>query len=150
MTAIDPRPSGANGEAAYTAASTRLERRAALDVSIDDELLRGELRGPSLPDAVRGTLSLLVEHELAGEEPLTEKAFLAAGPLIGTLSAARRRRRLEALVEMNLARRDADRVRPTVAGIAAVRPVSTAPADERPARELLRRLRRGEIDSIRR
>jgi hypothetical protein len=93
---------------------------------------------------------LLVEHELTREEPLTEKAFLGAGPLIGALATSRRRRRLEALIEMNLARRDADRVRPTVAGIAAVRPLSAASAEERPARELLRGLRRGEIDSIRR
>jgi len=151
MTAIDTRLLGAPGYGPVPPSGrTRLERRAALDVSIDDELLRGELRGAALADSLRGTLAILVEHELSRSEPLDEHAFLSAGALAGLFAGARRRRRLEALIGMNFVRRTDGGLRPTVAGIAAIRPTSAQPASGRPSRELLRALRRAEIGGIRR
>lgn len=126
-----------------------MRRRAALDVSIDDELLRGELRGAELSDALRLTLSALVEHELATAEPLTEKEFLENEPIGGPFPSTRKARRLETLISQSLARREDGRVRPTVAGVAAIMQISALPDSEHPPRELLRALRQSEIDGIR-
>ncbi|MBO0981784.1 hypothetical protein [Microbacterium sp. SD291] len=149
MTAIDPRGSGVHHAGVDSSPeSTRLERRTALDLSIDEELVRGEVRGEALSSAQRHALSVLVEHELTRIEPLTEARFLAALPGVRVFGSRRRGRLLAALVHMNLARRDGASVHATVAGVAAVLHVSTAP-ERRPPQELLRALRRIEISSIR-
>ncbi|WP_217182962.1 hypothetical protein [Streptomyces sp. AC495_CC817] len=130
--------------------NSRVARRALLDVSIDDELLRGELRGTHLSVRLRNDLAVLVEREIRGEDALSERAFLEAASGAGVLTARRRARRLEALVSMSLARRDGADVRATVAGIAAVRRPSQGREDALPARSTLRALRLAEIDGIRR
>lgn len=127
---------------------TRLERRAALDLSIDEELVRGELRGEALSEPQRAALAILVEHELSRTEPLAETRFLAALPGSKLFSSRRRGRQLTALLEMNLARREDGFVSATVAGLAAILQLSTHP-ERRPEPELLRALRRVEISSIR-
>ena len=150
MTAFDQHPSGAHETVPLGPSGTaRLNRRSALDVSIDDELQRGEVRGAELAESLRGTLTILVERELADAEPLTEKSLVATGPIKGLFPAGRRVRRLEALIDMSLARRDGDDVHPTVAGVAAIRRISALPESERPSRALLRMLRQAEIGSIR-
>lgn len=149
MTAIESRPSRARDTAPLPVpVGTRLERRAALDLSIDDEVLRGELRGEGLSDAVRADLALLVEHELKQIEPLSEARFLSAAPRHGLFTSGRRRRNLEGLIAMSLARRDGETVRATVAGIAAVLRLADDAEASRPSQGLLRALRRAEISSI--
>ena len=136
--------------AAVSTPLTRLERRAALDVSIDDELLRGELRGAELSAAHREILAELVEHELSGRGPVSERKLARSRGWGGLFGGMRRARGVEALLGMTLARRVGDDVRPTVAGIAAIRRISELPPSEHPPRDLLRFLRRAEIGSIRR
>lgn len=149
MSMIDQRPPGGPGCGSSRAEGpTRLERRAVLDVSVDDELLRGELRGAELTAPLKDTLSILVAHELADGVPLPERMLVGSGPLGGLFAASRRLRRLETLIGMNLVRRAGGGIRPTVAGIAASRRFSTLPASEQPPRDLLRSLRRSEIGSI--
>ena len=149
MTAIESRPSRVRDTAPVPVpAGTRLERRAALDLSIDDELLRGELRGEELSPALRADLAVLAEHELKQVEPLAEARFLTAGPRHGLFASGRRRRNLEALIGMSLVRRDGAAVHATVAGIAAVLGGDPESDSERPPQGLLRALRRAEISSI--
>lgn len=144
MTAIEWRPARAGGGSRMPVPGTRLKRRAALDLSVDEELVRGELRGDALAAPLRNDLAILVDHELKREQ-LTEKRFLSAGLRFGVFTAGRRRH-LDALIEMSLARRDEGAVRPTVAGIAAVR--RPAAGGEMPSREVLRALRLAEIGSL--
>lgn len=144
MTTFDPSVRTAH----VSVVPNRLDRRAALDVSIDDELMRGERRGAHLSDRVRALLRLIVGHELDRLEPLGERALLTAG-FAGVLGAARRARRLDALVDMSLARRIHGNVRPTVAGIAAVHSAGVLD-DGLVSKHLLRALRHAEIDGIRR
>lgn len=148
MTAIYPRRSSVHDAPEPVPGSTRLERRAALDLSIDEELVRGELRGEALSDPQRTALSILVQHELSRTEALTEARFLAALPGPRLLARRRGGRQLTALLEMNLARRDGGSVHATVAGMAAILRPSTHP-ERRPDPEMLRALRRVEISSIR-
>ena len=126
-----------------------LERRTALDLSVGDELLRGELRGAELSPAHREVLSLVVANELAGGAPLAGADLRGAGLLARLFSSRRRARRLDALIGMTLVRRGAEGIRPTVAGIAAVCRPSELPSSEHPPRELLRALRRAEIGGMR-
>lgn len=149
MTAIESRPSRARDTAPTPVpGGTRLERRAALDLSIDEEILRGELRGEALSEALRADLALLVQHELKEVEPLLESRFLTAGPRHGLFTAGRRRRNLEALVGMSLVRREGATVHATVAGIAAILRHSPDAETAPPSRGLLRALRRAEISGL--
>lgn len=123
-----------------TTADTRLERRALLDLSIQQELQRGELRGRTLESALAETLTAVVEHELLRSEPLTPSTV----PVLSVprlFSKRRKAQRVDTLVAMNLARRDGRSVHATVAGIAAAG-VYDAP------RAVLRALRQAEIDAI--
>ncbi len=93
-------------------------------------------------------LSTLVERELQQPEPTTEEALFAATPIFGMLRGPRFRRRLEWLIHAGLVRRERKWIRPTVAGVAAVRPFSALPRSQRPSQDLLRALRRAEIGTI--
>ncbi len=126
----------------------RLTRRAALDLSIDDELRRGEDYGVALQGSLRDVLLVLVDHELARLKPLTVEALLAEGPLAGPFRASRLQRRIELLIDMKLVRREGALVRPTVAGIAAVCRFTAFPGRSRPPQDQLRALRRAETNSI--
>ncbi|UWF77862.1 MULTISPECIES: hypothetical protein [Microbacterium] len=130
-------------------AHSRLERRVALDLSIDEELGRGEARAAELPEALSDVLSVLVDHELARLEPLTTEALLAEEPLIGPFRMRRLRHRLDALADMNLVRFEGEFVRPTIAGIGAIGRFSTIPGRHRPPAEQLRALRQAELRGIR-
>ena len=129
---------------ASSAFETRQERREALDLSIDEELVRGDRRGTQLSRELRAVLTRIVDHELEVSEPLTERMLHAATRLRHLLGGARSRHRLDALAGMGLVRRSDGCVQPTVAGIAAVlRPSLLGSA--RPPRELLRVLRQAEL-----
>lgn len=146
MTTFDP--SVRTAHVSVVPSRGRLDRRAALDLSIDDELLRGEHRGAHLSVSVGAVLRQIVAHELDRLEPLSERALLTAG-IGGIFGAPRRARRVDALVEMSLARRVDGNVRPTVAGIAAIHSASVRD-DGLVSTHLLRALRHAEIDGIRR
>lgn len=123
---------------------TVLRRRAVLDLSIDEELVRGDRRGVDLGVRQREILAAVVENELRGAEPLTEKAVIAATRTRRPFGAARQRPRLEALATIGLVRREGDDIRATVAGIAAI--VRPSKLDRpHPPRMLLRALRRAEL-----
>lgn len=123
---------------------SRSARRDAFDAGIERELRRGELQGMVLPRALWDMLNTVVERELQQPSPVTEESLYAATPFSGTFRGARFRRRLEWLVQRGFVRREGDTVRPTVAGLAAVRPFSALPGVHRPPLDLLRALRRGE------
>lgn len=123
---------------------TRLQRRAVLDLSIDEELVRGDRRGLELGARERAILALVVAHELRGDAPMTAAAVIAETRARGPFGAARQRTRLDTLATIALVRRDGDDVRATVAGIAAI--VRPSLLDRpHPPRALLRALRRAEL-----
>ncbi|WP_433586142.1 hypothetical protein [Microbacterium hydrocarbonoxydans] len=126
------------------AAGTRLQRRALLDLSIDEEIVRGDLRGATLDEHLRSTLTRIVEQELKQEESLTEEEVLDLLRTHRLLSRTRFRRRLEALAGMNLIRCEGRIVHATVAGIAAVLRPSSLDGTRLP-RDLLRVLRQAEL-----
>lgn len=123
---------------------TRLQRRAVLDCSIDEEVVRGDLRGAVLADDLEATLALVVEHELRQEEALSEEMLLAAAPVGRFFGARRHRQRLGVLEAMNLVRRDGGSVHATVAGISAIVRPSLLTGVRMP-RDLLRVLRQAEL-----
>jgi hypothetical protein len=126
---------------------TRLERRAVLDLSIDEEIVRGDIRGAELAEPLRATLTLIVEHELKQEEPLSERELLSVARIGRLFGAYRHRQRIEALVGMNLVRRAHGSVHATVAGISAVlRPSQLSGA--RVPRDLCRVLRQAELAQL--
>ncbi|MFJ4173449.1 hypothetical protein [Microbacterium sp. NPDC089696] len=122
----------------------RLRRRAVLDLSIDEELVRGDRRGVDLCARQRAILALVVENELRDGDPLTETAVIEATRARRPFSAARQRPRIDALATIGLLRRDGADLRATVAGIAAI--VRPSLLDRpHPPRVLLRALRRAEL-----
>jgi len=126
------------------ASGTRLQRRALLDVSIDEEVVRGDLRGATLDEPLRSALAVVVEHELRQEGSLTEDGFVEMIRPHRLFGAGRCRRRLEVLAGMNLVRREGSVVHATVAGVAAVLRPSSLDGTRLP-RDLLRVLRRAEL-----
>lgn len=138
ISAQDDRMAGtADGE-------TRSQRRAVLDLSIDEELVRGDRRGLDLCARQRAILALVVENELRGGDPLTERAVVEATRARRLFGAARQRPRVDALATIGLLRRDGGELRATVAGIAAI--VRPSMLDRpHPPRVLLRFLRRAEL-----
>lgn len=129
--------------------TTRLERRAVLDLSVDEEFLRGEKVGASLTGPLRSALSILAVREVRQLPPLTETEFLASAALHGTAANRRRQRQLDVLISLRLVRRDENCVHATVAGIGAA--VRLNPRDFehcQPSRMLLRAMRRLEIGVI--
>lgn len=141
MNIVDERP-------AEQQVGGRSTRREALDASIERELRRGELAGANLDARRWDVLDALVQSELRSAEPTTEDSLFAATPIFGILRGPRFRRRLGWLLNAGLIRRDRMWLRPTVAGIAAVRPFSSLPGSQRPPQDVLRALRRGEIGTI--
>gem|GEM_PF-3148537 len=79
--------------------------------------------------------------------PTTEESLQAATPLFGVFRATRFQRRLEHAVKLGLVRRERLTLRPTVAGIAAVRP-SSSPGFLEFEQQKLRELRDAEIGRI--
>ncbi|MEV4736043.1 MULTISPECIES: hypothetical protein [unclassified Microbacterium] len=141
MTTISTQDGTVSGDAE---GAPLLQRRAVLDLSIDEELVRGDRRGLDLCARQRAILAMIVEHELRGGEPLTETAVIDATRARGPFAAARQRPRIDALATIRLLRRDGDEVRATVAGIAAI--VRPSLLDRpHPPRALLRTLRRAEL-----
>ncbi|MFT4157923.1 MAG: hypothetical protein QM630_08380 [Microbacterium sp.] len=141
-------PSLSRESAAPTAhAATWLRRRTLLDLSIDDEIVRGDLRGNSLDAPLRTALAVVVEHQLAHEEPLAEDDLVDRLRPRRLFGASVCRRRIDALAELNLVRRDGHSVYPTVAGVAAVLLPSSLEGPRLP-RDLLRSLRRAELASF--
>ena len=122
--------------------------RASFDASIERELRRGAALGMSLPSPMWDVLNVLVERELRLATATTEQTLLTAVPIFGLFRNARFERRLSWLLQRGFVRRERGTLRPTVAGIAAVRPVSSLPGSQRPSQELLRQLRRGEIGTL--
>ncbi|GAA1136202.1 hypothetical protein GCM10009651_20350 [Microbacterium natoriense] len=150
MSIIEPRLfRDPESDAAFIAVGTRLQRRAMLDLSIDEEIVRGDLRGATLEEPLRSALVLVVEHELKQEEPLTEAELLATVRTRRLFGAGRYRRRLDALAGMNLVRREGRGLHATVAGISAVLRPSSLEGPRLP-RELLRVLRQAELARQRR
>lgn len=129
---------------AASAAGTRLQRRALLDLSIDEEIVRGDLRGATLEPPLRSALALVVEHELKQEDSLLEDDLLDLLRSHRVLGRGRYRRRLDALAAMNLVRREGRIVHATVAGISAILRPSTLRGARLP-RDLLRVLRQAEL-----
>jgi hypothetical protein len=116
----------------------------ALDLSVQDELHRGQIEGVSLSRPTWRVLALMVAHELRGTGPLAEvHAHLASAGW--TLAGLGHRRRLESLVRRGLARRSGPSLRVTVAGFAAVFSASARYAKVAPPWDLLRDLRREEL-----
>lgn len=135
MTMLAPHDSLVTGPSGVR---SRSERRAALDVSIDEELLRGVLRSTGLTAVQRRTLTTLVDNELAGTAPISERSLRAGRPLtklFGQTSSGV----VDALVQMGLVRRVDGAVRVRVAGCAIVMPAREVP------RDLLRGLRETEL-----
>lgn len=122
--------------------------RASFDASIERELRQGATLGLNLPSPMWEVLNVLVERELRHVTPTTEQALLTAVPIFGYFRNARFEHRLTWLLQRGFARRERGMLRPTVAGIAAVRPLSSLPGSQRPSHELLRELRRGEIGTV--
>lgn len=123
---------------------TRLQRRALLDLSIDEEIVRGDLRGATLEEPLRAALAVIVEQELKQEESLVEDDFVDMMRTNRLFGAGRCRRRLDALAGMNLVRREGRIVHATVAGISAVLRPSSLEGPRLP-RDLLRVLRQAEL-----
>ncbi|QMU96565.1 hypothetical protein FVO59_04585 [Microbacterium esteraromaticum] len=94
-----------------------------LGTPIEREVLRGSADGARLPRDLWEILNTMVERELQQPEPPTEESLYAASTISGPFRARRFRRRLEQLIRLDLAQRQGQWVRPTVAGIAAVRPL---------------------------
>lgn len=130
------------------ASGTRLQRRALLDLSIDEEIVRGDLRGATLDEPLRAALRVIVEQELKQEESLTEDDFVEMIRPRRPFSARRCRRRLDALAGMNLVRREGRIVHATVAGVAAALRPSSLDGRRLP-RDLLRVLRQAELARLR-
>lgn len=122
--------------------------RVAIDATVERELRRGATLGMGLPSPMWDVLNVLVERELRHATVSTEQELLDAAPIFGLFRSARFERRLTWLLRRGLVRRERSILRPTVAGIAAVRPLSSLPGSQRPAPELLRELRRGEIGTF--
>ncbi|MCM3779669.1 hypothetical protein [Microbacterium hydrocarbonoxydans] len=139
---LDQRP------ADWPSGETRLQRRALLDLSIDEELVRGDRRGADLAPRLRLLLALIVAAELDAAEPLGERALREARRARRPFGTARLRTDVEALCVMNLARREGRSVRATVAGVAAIERPSLL-GRPHPPRALLRLLRRAELDGVR-
>jgi len=123
---------------------TRLQRRALLDLSIDEEIVRGDLRGATLDEPLRTALAVVVQQELKQEESLVEDDIFDALRSHRLISRRRCRRRLDALSGMNLIRREGRIVHATVAGISAVLRPSSLDGTRLP-RDLLRVLRQAEL-----
>lgn len=87
------------------------------------ELLRGSADGALLHRHAWEILNTMVEREMQQPEPPTEESLFAASTIGGPLHARRFRRRVDQLVRRGLAQREKHWVRPTVAGVAAVRPL---------------------------
>ena len=122
--------------------------RASFDASIERELRRGASLGLSLPSQMWDVLNVLVERELRHATVTTEQTLLTAAPIFGVFRSARFERRLTWLIRRGFIRREKSTLRPTVAGIAAVRPISSLPGSQRPSQDFLRELRRGEIGTL--
>lgn len=90
---------------------------------LERELLRGSADGALLHRHTWEILNTMVERELQQPDPPTEESLFAASTIGGPLRARRFRRRLDQLVRLGLAQRQERWVRPTVAGVAAVRPL---------------------------
>lgn len=133
---------------APAAAAGRAAHRSALDASIERELRRGEAAGSAIARVHWDLLDALVEYELKHPTPATEITLSGVAPIFGVLRGIRFQRRLAWLIQHGFARRERASLRPTVAGIAAVRPFSSLPGSHRPSQGLLRDLRRGEIGRI--
>lgn len=138
---LDERP------ADWPSGETRLQRRALLDLSIDEELVRGDRRGADLAPRLRVLLALIVDAELHAAEPLGERALIEARRARWPFGTARLRADVEALCAMNLVRRDGRSVRATVAGVAAIERPSLLERPH-PPRALLRLLRQAELDRV--
>ena len=100
---------------------SRSAHRAALDLSIDEELVRGDRRGLSLADQLRELLAVVVDHQLEHAQPLGEEALLEAIGARWLFARRRLRQSLAALEEMTLVRRCPGGISATVAGISAIR-----------------------------
>ncbi|OJU40394.1 MAG: hypothetical protein BGN97_11150 [Microbacterium sp. 69-10] len=141
--------------AGHTDAPTRARTRASIanhrtsfEASIERELRHGATLGMSLPSRLWDVLNVLVEREISHPGATNELKLLEAVPIFGLLRGPRFERRLTRLLRSGLVRRERTTLRPTVAGIAAVRPIASLPGSQRPSQELLRELRRGEIGRI--
>jgi len=145
-----------------------------LDASVETELYVGATFGRTLSTRLWRELSTLVDRELTQPQPTTWSSLFAASTIIGPFRARRFERCIEHLVAMQFARRESAgsageaAIRPTVRGIAAVRPFCTVPnapalldvpseagtsgargvrAAHRPPQGILRALRAGELAS---
>lgn len=147
MTTITPRtPLDDLPASVHSPGGTRLQRRAVLDLSIDEELVRGDRRGVELSQALSSLLAVIVNHVLESGTALSERALLDGVRSRRPFAAGRNRNRLESLIGMNLVRRDGADVHATVAGISAILRPSLLDGP-RPPRTLLRLLRQAELDS---
>lgn len=119
-----------------------------LDQSIERCRLQGAFEAPKLSTAERRLLADLVDLELRGgtgkDETSLEHQFTA-----GCRTARWRfRRSLRGLLSRELARRDRNEIRPTVAGLAALTAQGSPAIWEAATTQQLRGLRREEIGSI--
>lgn len=119
-----------------------------LDATIDRELRRGEVGQQVLRSQRRDLLRSIVERELVHSQPPSEATLYVLRRPSGPFRATLFRRRLDWLIAHRFVRRERDLLRPTVAGIGAVRPMREVGTLPQPLRDRLRLLRRDEIGTL--
>ena len=92
-----------------------------VDAEVLTELRRGSTFGRTLTRPMRELLNMLV-----ADETTPERVLLEGGHVFDPFRRARIRNRVNRLIAMRFVSRDGDNLRPTIAGIGAVRPLSTA------------------------
>ncbi|MDR6868927.1 hypothetical protein J2Y69_003553 [Microbacterium resistens] len=112
--------------AAATAQSTAVDRHPnglGFDTRLVSELRRGSTFGRTLTQPMRDLLDSLVVPELVREESIID-----AGHTLDPFRRVRNRNRINRLIAMRFVRRDGGFLRPTIAGIGAIRPLVVASA----------------------
>jgi len=92
-----------------------------VDAEVLTELRRGSTFGRTLTRPMRELLNMLVADETTPEQVLLE-----GGHVFDPFRRARIRNRVNRLIAMRFVSREGGNLRPTIAGIGAVRPLSTA------------------------
>ncbi|WP_424937386.1 MULTISPECIES: hypothetical protein [Bacteria] len=92
-----------------------------IDAEVLTELRRGSTFGRTLTRPMRELLNMLV-----ADEATPEQNVLGGGHPLVPFRRARIRNRVNRLIAMRFVHREGGNLRPTIAGIGAVRPLSTA------------------------
>ncbi|MDR6868928.1 hypothetical protein J2Y69_003554 [Microbacterium resistens] len=90
-----------------------------IDSAVLSELRRGSTFGRTLTQPMRDLLDSLVVPELVREESIID-----AGHTLDPFRRVRNRNRINRLIAMRFVQREGEYIRPTIAGIGAVRPLA--------------------------